>query len=267
MLYREGKGMVLFCQVDVTGRTEDEPAAATLAGNIMSFADSYTPSPQRSTVYAGEPAGLQHLQSAGVPAEAYEGHPLGESDVLVIGPGGAAQLSGDARRLRAWVRDGGHLLAIGLSAKEVRPLLPFSLHTERKEHIFCSFGPLAADGLLAGVGCADLLVRAPQEQPLVTGGAEIAGDGALAQAEDANVVFFQIVPWQFDYADLYNTKTTFQRSGFALTRLLANLGAAFETPLLARFGRTPDADSKLWLKGLYLDEPIEKDDPYRYFCW
>src|SRR5581483_4874204 len=27
MEYREGRGMVLFCQMDVTGRTEEEPAA------------------------------------------------------------------------------------------------------------------------------------------------------------------------------------------------------------------------------------------------
>ena len=31
MEYREGKGMVLFCQMDVTGRTESDPAAETLA--------------------------------------------------------------------------------------------------------------------------------------------------------------------------------------------------------------------------------------------
>ena len=28
--YREGKGMMLFCQMDVTGRTESDPAAETL---------------------------------------------------------------------------------------------------------------------------------------------------------------------------------------------------------------------------------------------
>ena len=27
MEYREGKGLVLLCQLDVTGRTEDDPAA------------------------------------------------------------------------------------------------------------------------------------------------------------------------------------------------------------------------------------------------
>ena len=35
MEYREGKGMVLFCQMDVTGRTESEPAADALTRNML----------------------------------------------------------------------------------------------------------------------------------------------------------------------------------------------------------------------------------------
>jgi hypothetical protein len=48
---------------------------------------------------------------------------------------------------------------------------------------------------------------------------------------------------------------------------LANLGVAGSTPLLKRFGQ-PAADSaKRWLDGLYLTEPTEWDDPYRFFRW
>jgi len=63
MLYREGDGMVLFCQADVTGRTAGDPAAAKLAANIMEFADGWQAPPQRSALYAGEPAGLAHLKA------------------------------------------------------------------------------------------------------------------------------------------------------------------------------------------------------------
>ncbi len=35
MEYREGKGLVLFCQMDVTGRTETDPAAETLTANLL----------------------------------------------------------------------------------------------------------------------------------------------------------------------------------------------------------------------------------------
>jgi hypothetical protein len=275
MLYCEGKGMVLFCQVDVTGRTQEEPAAVRLAGNIMSYADAYRGvSPQRAAVYAGEPAGLEHLKAAGVAAKAYDGQPLGQDEVLVVGPAAGAALSAHADQVSRWVAGGGNLLALGLSEQEAQPLLPFKVQMQVKEHISSYFEPSEAGRLLSGVGCGDLLVRDPQERPLVVGGAQVVGDGALAQAlppastaAHANVAFCQIVPWQYDYGKLYNLKTTFKRSGFAVTRLLANMGAAFNTPLLSRFGQTPAADSKPWLEGLYLDKPVDTDDPYRYFCW
>ena len=49
MEYREGKGMVLFCQMDVTGRTETDPAAERLARNIINYVSDWKP--------AAEPAG------------------------------------------------------------------------------------------------------------------------------------------------------------------------------------------------------------------
>ena len=46
--YHEGKGMVLFCQMDVTARTESEPAAETLVGNILRYVQTWRPSPRRT---------------------------------------------------------------------------------------------------------------------------------------------------------------------------------------------------------------------------
>ena len=74
-------------------------------------------------------------------------------------------------------------------------------------------------------------------------------------------------PWSFSYHEQYNVRRTFRRASFLLTRLLANLGAAGRTPLLARFGSPAGAAEKRWLDGLYLDEPEEWDDPYRFFRW
>ncbi len=41
--YREGRGLVLFCQVDVTGRTEQDPAAETLARNLVQYVADWKP--------------------------------------------------------------------------------------------------------------------------------------------------------------------------------------------------------------------------------
>ena len=118
---------------------------------------------------------------------------------------------------------------------------------------------------MSGIGPGDVLIRDPREIPLVVGGAEEIGDGVLAQG--TNVAFCQLLPWQFDYKQFYNLKTTFRHLSFALDRILGNMGVEFETPLLARFANPPGPKDTRWLAGLYLDEPVEKDDPYRYFCW
>ena len=54
--YREGKGMVLFCQLDVTGRTETDPATETLARNCLGYVAAWKPLPQRKAVFAGNAA-------------------------------------------------------------------------------------------------------------------------------------------------------------------------------------------------------------------
>ena len=104
---------------------------------------------------------------------------------------------------------------------------------------------------------------------LVAGGASILGDGVLATAKDANVVFCQLAPWQFDGSRQPNLKKTFRRSSFLVMRLLANMGVAGLTPVISRF-RTPvnatEPESR-WHEGLYLDQPEEWDDPYRFFRW
>jgi hypothetical protein len=53
------------------------------------------------------------------------------------------------------------------------------------------------------------------------------------------------------------------------SRLLGNMGASGSTPLLPRFASpvTSDEPEGRWLQGLYLDEPEEWDDPYRFFRW
>jgi hypothetical protein len=150
--------------------------------------------------------------------------------------------------------------------------------------------------LLAGVGPADVHNRAPREIPLVSGGATVLGDGVLAKAREVNVVFCQFPPYMVSRADagkgdgsnLYqvpegpfrqigpvpfsgpqNLRRTYRRTSFQLARLLANMGVATPTPLLARFSSplTATRPEKRWLDAFYLDQPEEWDDPYRFFRW
>ena len=429
--YREGKGLVVFCQMDVTGRTEADPAAARLAANLIERIASPSPPPFPSSdsvlLAGGGAAARAHLEAAGLHvAELEDGFPL-RVEVMVLAPGTAPAL---APPVADFLGGGGRLLILGLEGDEAGALLPFRVATRREEHIATWFEPGRAGSLTAGIGPADVHDRDPREIPLVSGGAEVIGNGVLARSSDANVVFCQLLPWEasgargvlssfvvaaedapegkqsalvtvgsvssrgarlgqkvtglepgktytlaalargaggpvtarldvdragrssdrtaargkdtvipedaweeihveftverssgegwlvgassadegarlrldgfrlhegthwpgklpdgarnllanpgfedgakswsFDFLDRHNARRTYRRASFLLARLLANLGAAGRTPLLERF-RTPEgAGEKRWLRGFYLDEPEEWDDPYRFFRW
>jgi beta-galactosidase len=267
MEYREGNGMVLFCQMDVTGRTETDPAAQTLTANLLEYVSKWKPSPRREALYTGDAAGAAHLQAAGLRPNTYAGGPLQPDQVLIIGPG-PKDLSTHKDAVGAFLKAGGHVLAIGLNQEEADAILPVKMSISPAEHINAYFEPPVADSPLRGVGPADVHSRDPRTIPLVRGGAATVGGGVLAVASDAGVVLCQLAPWQFDYQNNFGLKRTFRRTSFLVTRLLGNLGIGGETPLLTRFS-TPVAsvESDRWLHGFYLDEPEEWDDPYRFFRW
>ena len=123
--------------------------------------------------------------------------------------------------------------------------------------------------LFEGIGPADVHNRDPRELPLVSSGARAVGDGVLATADNGQIIFCQIVPWHFDGNQQSNLKRTYRRASFLLTRLLANLRVAGTSPIVTRFNAPvdPTSSEKRWLDGLYLDQPEEWDDPYRFFRW
>jgi len=267
MEYREGKGMVLFCQMDVTGRTETDPAAQTLTANLVEYVSAWKPSPRREALYAGESAGSDHLQAAGLRLGSYSGGELKSDQVLILGPGSKA-LGAHRDAVGAFLKAGGRLLAIGLTQEEADAILPFKVSMSPAEHINAYFDPPRANSLLAGVGPADVHSRDPRTIPLVSGGAAAVGDGVLAVTPEANVLFCQLAPWQFDYRNNFGLKRTFRRTSFLVTRLLGNLEVSGETPLLARFSAPLGGNEPgRWLQGFYLDAPEEWDDPYRFFRW
>jgi len=267
--YREGKGMILFCQLDVTGRTDTEPAAEILLRNILGYVSTWRPGPERRVLYAGDRAGINHLAATGITARDYVGQILSPAEVLVVGPGGGQTLAGSAPAIAVWLEAGGNLLAIGLDEVEANTFLPFKVGTKETEHIASSFGPFEATSLFAGVGPADVHNRDPRDCPLLTTGATIVGDGVLGRAEGVNVVFSQLVPWQFDDRGKPNIKRTFRRASYLTSRLLANMGVCGTSPILDRFSNRESAAhrERRWADGLYLDQPEESDDPYRFFRW
>jgi hypothetical protein len=266
--YREGQGMVLFCQMDVTGRTETDPAAETLARNILRYASDWRPAPRREVDYMGDEAGRHYLVLAGF-APGSKGIKPASNRVLVIGPRFEEESEVNAAAVSEYLKAGECVLALGLEEQDARARLASAVSMKRAEHISAFFGPFGLRSPFAGIGPADVHVREPRELPLVTGSASIVGDGILAVDESSKIVFCQLVPWHFDYTNSYNLKRTYRRTAFLVARVLSNLGASGSTPLLARFSSpvTGAKPEKRWLEGLYLDQPEEWDDPYRFFRW
>jgi beta-galactosidase len=268
MEFREGNGMVLFCQLDVTARTESDPAAERLVRQMLEYALTWKPAPRRSAVYAGDPGGRKHLESAGLKLDAYEGGELSSNQVLVLGPN-AASLGNHASSIASFIKSGGNLLGIGLDQSNAASLLPFKVEFKMAEHIAAYFDAPEFESPLAGISPADVHNRDPRELPLASSGVRVIGNGVLAFAGDANVVLCQLAPWQFESNGQLNLKRSHRRVSFLVTRLLANMGVAGATPLLDRFHRPLQQamPEQRWLDGFYFDVPEEWDDPYRFFRW
>jgi hypothetical protein len=275
--YREGRGLVLFCQADVTGRTASDPAAEVLADNILRYVDVWRPVPRRTAVYVGAPAGRAWLKASGVEFESFNADTLSQDKVLVVGPGGGSELGPESAKVSRWVKAGGHVLALGLDQAEANTFLTTPVTVHNVEHSAAYFQPFSTRSLLAGVAPADVHNRDPRAVPLITGGATLYGDGVLAETQRA--VFFQFPPFLVSSTaeapgpDTFNLRRTYVRTSFALSRLLGNLGVFASTPLLSRFSdpvatpRSLSLSSDRFLQGLYLTFPVEWDDPYRYFRW
>ena len=121
MEYREGRGMILFCQLDVTGRTEPDPPP-TRSSEHARYVSNWKPTPRRKAVYSGEPAGQKHLESAGISVSPYDGGALAADQVLIVGPGGGRKLAGSSAAIADWLKSGGHLLAIGIDQQDADAL-------------------------------------------------------------------------------------------------------------------------------------------------
>jgi len=199
--YREGRGMVLFCQMDVTGRTESDPAAEILTGNILRYAALWRPSPVRPVTYIGDPAGRKLLERAGIDAGTYQGGAFPAGSILVVGSGGGRSLAGNAAAVADFLRGGGRVLAVALGQRDADALLPATVKMKDAEHIGAYFTPFGRESLLAGVSPADVHNREPRVMPLVSAGASIFGDGVLAQARAANVIFCQLAPYEVSGAE------------------------------------------------------------------
>jgi len=248
--YREGKGRILFCQVEVTGRSESDPAAERLAVNLLDYIRTAPPvSGKRFIVLAGTEfkAMLGSLRLNGETADP------AAADLIVAGPGGAAYPD-----LTKEVAGGKTLLAFGLSAAELKRLLPELPAEDGKNRP--SLPARFDHPLLAGISNLDTYFQTRLDYAAVDG-KELAafpvGKGVC--------VAVGVTPGMLDYNALFRLRSSYRRRLFLVSQLLRNGGIASASPLLERFKSAPAANP--WLDSFYVQPPIAGDDPYRYYHW
>jgi hypothetical protein len=223
-----GRGRVVFCQMDVTGRSEGDPAARALIAALVRYCAEAPPRTARQVHCAGQGEARRMLERLGA-APTDGDAPLGEGDLIVVGPD--AGLPGE--RMAEAARRGANVLLLangeaGLRRApvpcrwEVRTVMNSRLDLARRGEAF------------RGLSCAETHLRNFKDLPLLSEPEPADEHGLLASAElgAGRVVFCQLAPWMFDPEEFNHDRMTYRRTGFLLSRILANLGAEMENPLL-----------------------------------
>ena len=212
---KTGKGVVLFCQLDVSGRTESEPESLVLLRKALTHLELEKAHATRPVVYRGGPEGKELLKKLNIVFTETEALPSGA--LLTTGPG--AKLAD----LKEQIENGLNVLAVAPEKEELERLLPAGTPL-----VSGRFFPAATPGLrkhpeFAGISQADLHWRKPI--PLSF---DPAGDGGRAlrifRIGKGRLIVCLSAPWMFEEQE-FQYRSSGRRSAFLISRLLRNLGA------------------------------------------
>ena len=277
----EGRGRIVFCQLDVTGRTQPEPAAQRLCDQLLTYLTEVKPASTRKVSYVGDMRGSELLSKLSVSFEKLGSRKPTDTEVLIVGP-----KSPKVPGLDAAVTNGLSVLCLGLSDEDLQRLLPNRVDVEERPVYSTMIARLAGTPLFAGVSNGELHWRTKLDIAALTDTSPTSNQALKTiQIGKGRIVLCQAAPWMFDYEAKPYVRTTFRRNTFLVSRLLANLGARFDTSVAQRFAaktappRDDSGDSSVgngtprvnqpgpWLDSYYIQNPESVDDPYRYYRW
>ncbi len=255
----EGNGRIVFCQLDVTGRSTTDPAADRLCRNLLAYLDKAEPAAHHPVAYAGDGRGAGLLASLGVRVVSRDPAP---GDLVVVGPGAPDQ---QLKSLADAARDGQTVLGLGLSGAELGVLLASPPET-RSGPALSALLPVPAPAEFAGLSSADLHWRTKPEMTAFTDDAAERNNALrVLRVGAGRIVLCQVAPWMFDTHSKPYVRTTARRTTFLVSRLLANLGAEFATPLLERMAQ-PAAAWEHALAGGWVGK-VDREDLGRDQQW
>ena len=222
---------MVFCQMDVVGRTAPDPAARRIVANLVTYLDGAPPADTRAVSYTGGKEGAELLTALGIASTPLAGKTPAADDLIVIGPGSRNADCGD---LTSAVRAGTNVVCFALSNDELEAVVPGLTALEQRQAASTMIADMNLPEL-AGLSNAELHWRttfpfwaivSPPPQ----------GNAALSvfSVGKGRVVLCQVAPWMVDYIEKPYLRTTHRRTVLLASRLLSNLGAAPASPLLSR---------------------------------
>ena len=257
-----GRGRVIFCQLDVTGRTEPDPVADRLVVNLLGYLGQAGPEGARMAACFGSEACAALVRDLDVNTVPGAGDETVPSDTLVVAGPGALLPRGYAQR----VEQGMNVLCLGLAGDELKKWCPVRVETVRTNACFTRIEELPpeldglcnADWAWHGRMSFDALVVPESEKKSSSPALRVIRHGK------GRVVLWQVPPWAIDEKAKPYLRTSKRHANAMAARLIANLGAGFGLRVWNRF---LIAEENEWLKSYYLDVPEAGDDPYRYYRW
>lgn len=219
---RLGAGLLVWCGLDLEGRSENDPSADILSHRLLSYMSGPLPAsvPQSAATYLGGPVGEKLLSSMGVVFTKASSLPI-VPGLVVIGEG---EGTSSDMALDAFVKNGGRVVLLGASAGK----LGFSLANKK----LGGASPPPAWPEARGLSSSDLRLRADFESPLLADGAnEVAANGLLGRkvAGRGVAIAFPLSPDALPAKDKTYFRFSQWRFTRALSQILANLGATFKS--------------------------------------
>ncbi len=217
-----GKGLAIWCTLDLEGRTDEEPMAIELTKRIIQYAQMAQVKPRVETFYIGGEGGEKLLRLLGVRFQRTTQLPTPPSLLIV---GGEAKL--DEQTLREFLNNGGRVLFLPRPGSD----LPFGFRTEIKP--FGGSLEIPSWEECIGLSLSDLRLRADVEAPIfvATGEGEIGANGLLGRVKIGKgvAILVSLTPEMLRARERTYLRLSTWRLTRTLSQLLANLGASFET--------------------------------------
>ncbi len=238
-----GNGRMVWCTLDVEDAVAaGDPVAAHVARRIVDYTTSSKLAPRRETFYIGGKKGRQLLEGLGVKFKT--GKPRSDSKGLVI-------IGSDASdQVQPFLNGGSHVLflarksgsTLGAKLTKVGQLPPRDWNNPRSRwkdsklsSLFWGSTDVPDWPEAAGLSISETHFKSFHPATVVSSGVDTGADGLIGRKKvgSGTAIFCQFDPGMFDCKRWPFFRFTRWRHTRAISQLLANLGAEFETDAMA----------------------------------